>query len=411
MLLDLDRFQVVNDNWGHGVGDELLVAVAQRLTAQLPDLLVVRTGGDEFIVTGRLAPDDLMGERLSARVMATFEPVFELSAGQLVVTTSAGVTTLRPTGRGQDRPEETLLRDADTAMYRAKALGGDRCVRFETEMHAEIAEHVAIEQRLRRAVAVGGFELHYQPIVNLVDGTVRGYEALLRLRPDGGSPLRPDEFIPVAEKTGLILPIGRYVLDEACRQVAAWRSRSRGRDEPGVRRGQRLLAAAARARLRRRRPGRPRTARRTGALPAHRDHRESAHGGRRGRDRDARRPACARHPHQRGRLRDRTLLARLPQAAAGWHGQGRPIVRLRPRRPGRGRGHRATRRSCGPSWAWPRRSTSTVVAEGVETAAQRDALLALGCTLRAGLVLRSPDAAGRRAAAWNGRRRPAAVAG
>ena len=112
-------------------------------------------------------------------------------------------------------------------MYRAKATGGGRCVRFVPEMHAEIAEHVAIEQRLRTAIAVGGFELHYQPIVDLGDSTVRGYEALLRMRPDGGNPLRPDEFIPVAEKTGLILPIGAFVLDEACRQIAAWRRSAR----------------------------------------------------------------------------------------------------------------------------------------------------------------------------------------
>jgi EAL domain-containing protein (putative c-di-GMP-specific phosphodiesterase class I) len=152
--------------------------------------------------------------------MSVFEQVFEVSAGQLVVTTSAGVTTLRP---DRDSSNQTLMRDADTAMYRAKAVGGGRCVRFVEEMRAEIAEHVAVEQRLRRAVATDGFELHYQPIVNLVDGTVRGYEALLRMRPDGLAPLRPDEFIPVAESTGLILPIGAFVLDEACRQIAQWR--------------------------------------------------------------------------------------------------------------------------------------------------------------------------------------------
>ncbi|BEP15742.1 hypothetical protein acdb102_40530 [Acidothermaceae bacterium B102] len=220
VLLDLDRFQVVNDNWGHGVGDELLVAVADRLLTRLPDMLVVRTGGDEFIVAGRLPLDDPQGELLVARVMASFEQVFEVSAGQLVVTTSAGVTAVQPTRESDD---QTLLRDADTAMYRAKAMSGDRCVRFVEEMHAEIAEHVAIEQRLRRAIAMDGFELHYQPIVDLVDSTVRGYEALLRLRPDGGNPLRPDEFIPVAEKTGLILSIGAFVIDEACRQIAVWR--------------------------------------------------------------------------------------------------------------------------------------------------------------------------------------------
>ena len=220
LLLDLDRFQVVNDNWGHAVGDELLVAVAERLLSRLPDMLVVRTSGDEFIVAGRLPVDDPNAEALTGRVMSAFEQVFEVSAGQLVVTTSAGVTTLRPTRGSSD---QILLRDADTAMYRAKAVGGDRCVRFVEEMHAEIAEHVAIEQRLRRAVAADGFELHYQPIVNLVDGSVRGYEALLRMRPDGAGPLRPDEFIPVAESTGLILPIGAFVLDEACRQIAQWR--------------------------------------------------------------------------------------------------------------------------------------------------------------------------------------------
>ncbi|MDX6257001.1 MAG: diguanylate cyclase [Frankiales bacterium] len=221
ILLDLDRFQVINDHWGHGVGDELLVAVADRLLSLLPDMLVARTGGDEFIVAGRLPVDDPLAEQLTGRVMSAFEQVFEVSAGQLVVTTSAGVSTLRP---DRDSSNQTLLRDADTAMYRAKTGGGDRCVRFVEEMHAEIAEHVAIEQRLRRAVAADGFELHYQPIVNLVDGTVRGYEALLRMRPDGFSPLRPDEFIPVAESTGLILPIGAFVLDEACRQIALWRS-------------------------------------------------------------------------------------------------------------------------------------------------------------------------------------------
>jgi diguanylate cyclase (GGDEF)-like protein len=231
VLLDLDRFQVVNDNWGHEVGDELLVAVADRLLASLPDMLVVRTGGDEFIVTGRLPVHDPLGEQLVGRVMACFEQVFEVSAGSLVMNASAGVTTVRPT---RDSSDETLVRDADTAMYRAKAVGGDRCVRFAPEMHTEIAEHVAIEQRLRLAIAGDGFELHYQPIVDLGTGAVRGYEALLRMRPGPDqlvAPLRPDEFIPVAEKTGLILPIGSFVLDEACRQIADWRQRYPAMDQ------------------------------------------------------------------------------------------------------------------------------------------------------------------------------------
>ena len=119
--------------------------------------------------------------------------------------------------------DQTLLRDADTAMYRAKAIGGGRCVRFVPEMHAEIAEHVAIEQRLRRPSPSAASSCTTSRSSTSADSTVRGYEALLRMRPDGGNPLRPDEFIPVAEKTGLILPIGAFVIDEACRQIAAWR--------------------------------------------------------------------------------------------------------------------------------------------------------------------------------------------
>ena len=391
ILLDLDRFQVVNDNWGHNVGDELLVAVAERLTSTVPEMLVARTGGDEFTVFGRLSPDDPDGTQLAQRVMAGFEQVFAVSAGQLVVSTSAGVTISRP---ARDSSDQNLLRDADTAMHRAKALGGDRWVRFSQEMHAEIAEHVAIEQRLRRAIATDGFELHYQPIVDLSDSTVRGYEALLRMRPDGGNPLRPDEFIPVAEKTGLILSIGAFVIDEACRQIALWRANNRlamDRVFVAVNVSSRQLHEHGFV------------ADVLGALERH----------------DV--PARCLHIEitesllmddiemaieMLNALRDRGIhisvddfgtghsSPRLPQATSGRHGQGRPFLRVRPRRQKpkrvRRRGHRAGSHGHGTG-AQPVRRRRGRGDRGPARRAPVD-----GLHLCPGLVLRPADAPGRR---------------
>ena len=218
LLIDLDDFKNVNDSLGHGAGDQLLVTVSRRLLGATRGCdTVARLGGDEFAVLleGMLSDADavLVAERI---VQAMRAPVL-LDGKEVVVGTSIGIATAHE-GEGV----EELLRNADVALYRAKARGKHRYEVFAPEMHAAALARLELEADLRLALAREEFTLAYQPIVELAGGRVIGAEALLRWSHPTRGPVSPAEFVPVAEATGLIVPLGRWVLREACRQAAAW---------------------------------------------------------------------------------------------------------------------------------------------------------------------------------------------
>ena len=228
LLLDLDGFKAVNDSFGHGSGDELLSAVSQRLSACLrPGDVAARLGGDEFAVlleTATRAEALAVGER----ILRTLGGSVALGRAHVVVTASVGVMHA---GRYQS-PQE-LLRDADVAMYTAKTSGKNRMVVFKPAMQQQVAKRLRLETQLRRAIEVGQFELHYQPFKDLRSGQTVGAEALVRWRHPRRGLLAPAQFISTTEETGLIVPLGRWVLEQACTQAAQWRARY-GDEAPSV---------------------------------------------------------------------------------------------------------------------------------------------------------------------------------
>jgi diguanylate cyclase (GGDEF)-like protein len=219
LFLDLDRFKLVNDSYGHAVGDELLIAVARRLQGCLRQAeTAARLGGDEFAVLLEEEEGPRDAPRVAKRILQTLREPFVLHGKDVFISASIGIASA---GTGT---AEELLRDADVAMYRAKAQGKS-CYRvFEPGMHAEVVERLELEADMQRALERGGFEIHYQPIVELAGGRIVGVEALVRLRHPERGLVPPGVFIPLAEETGLILPIGRFVLREACHQVAIWQA-------------------------------------------------------------------------------------------------------------------------------------------------------------------------------------------
>ena len=219
LFLDLDRFKIINDSLGHVVGDKFLVAIAERLKASVrPGDVVARLGGDEFTVllnrTGNVAEVSRVAERLQAQLSAPFK----IDNYEVFTTASIGIIMADDVPREPD----DFLRDADTAMYRAKEAGKARYEVFDREMHAHNLNVLQLETDLRRAVERNEFEVFYQPIVDLHHGRVREFEALIRWRHPHDGLVAPDTFIQVAEETGLIIPIGRWILGEACRQTAEW---------------------------------------------------------------------------------------------------------------------------------------------------------------------------------------------
>ena len=229
LFLDLDRFKLINDSLGHCIGDMLLIAVSRRLEASIrsSDLVsrsgrehtIARLGGDEFtiLIDGIKEPANAI--RVAERIERELASPFNLGGHEVYTSTSIGITL---GGDEYDSPED-LVRDADTAMYSAKSRGKARYEVFDAVMRAQAVTRLQLENELRRALARGEFLLHYQPIVALKDDRLIGFEALVRWRhPDRGL-VSPGAFIGVAEETGLIVPIGWWVLEEACRRMADWR--------------------------------------------------------------------------------------------------------------------------------------------------------------------------------------------
>ena len=219
MMLDVDRFKVINDSLGHLVGDELLVGIANRLRRCLREVdTAARLGGDEFAVLLDGITDIRDATRSAERFQRALASPFVIEGREVFVTSSIGLAMM---GRRYEKGEE-LLRDADAAMYRAKDAGRARYQVFDLEMHESATRQLKLEADLHRAIERHELVLHYQPIVTLADRKIIGFEALLRWNhPERGLVL-PRDFLALAEETTLIRPIGRWVFEEACRQLAAF---------------------------------------------------------------------------------------------------------------------------------------------------------------------------------------------
>lgn len=221
LFLDLDNFKTINDSLGHAAGDELLQEVARRLRETLSDIdTLSRQGGDEFLVALADVEDLAVVSSLAGRMQRCLAQPFTLKGMQLVTSISIGIA-LFP-GDGEDF--DTLLRHADMAMYQAKSAGRNAYCFFDERMNADNRERLALELDLRQALNRDEFELHYQPIVDLCSGRLLATEALLRWRHPEFGLLGPDRFIDAAERSGLIVEIGEWVLGEACRQAMLWQA-------------------------------------------------------------------------------------------------------------------------------------------------------------------------------------------
>jgi len=226
LFLDLDRFKLINDSLGHETGDLLLIEIAQRLRDSLRESDLIshattpaRLGGDEFLVLIEDLRNDGDAARVAERLLTVLSAPYAVNGSTVHVTASIGIAT---SAWNYERAGD-MIRDADIAMYRAKEGGGARSVMFDREMHEQVRARLALENDLRSAVERKKFSLHYQPIIRLRDHFLVGFEALVRWSHQDRGAVPVSDFIHIAEDTGLILPLGLWVLSEACRQVSIWR--------------------------------------------------------------------------------------------------------------------------------------------------------------------------------------------
>lgn len=219
LFVDFDRFKNVNDSLGHVQGDRLLRVLAQRLEKSLdPAYTIARLGGDEFAILANEITETQDAIRIAEQLQRAMTLPVVLRGSEVFISASIGIAI---SAREYSRPEE-MLRDADTAMYRAKALGAGRHVVFDSAMHARVVALLQLENDLRRAIARDEFQVLYQPIVSLMTAETIGFEALVRWQHPRLGLLSPTDFIPLAEETGLIIPLDQWILREACRQMRIW---------------------------------------------------------------------------------------------------------------------------------------------------------------------------------------------
>ncbi|MEV4777953.1 putative bifunctional diguanylate cyclase/phosphodiesterase [Burkholderia sp. LMU1-1-1.1] len=228
LFIDLDRFKVINDSLGHAIGDLLLQAVGRRLLAAIrASDTASRQGGDEFVVLLAEVADERSVSGFADKLCRALAEPYELDGQTVHIGGTIGISMYPDDGE----QAATLIGNADVAMYHGKQSGRDRCYFYRPEMNLRALERQRVEADLHRALTRGEFDLHYQPRVNLASGAIAGAEALLRwTHPEHGA-VAPSRFIPVAEACGLIVPIGHWVLREACMQVARWKGSGR---DPGV---------------------------------------------------------------------------------------------------------------------------------------------------------------------------------